>query len=129
MIKKSTNRHLGSNGENCSGSGKRNNTAPSGLNTKSAPTYQGRVGVKNEIVIGSKCRYWAADLFRQYGQPVPGWLRASFRNNQFRRKLLNDLLREANVGKAYCGQCQQSDGWDYYLHCLWHIVNEGMPCQ
>lgn len=128
MIKKSTNRHLGSSGENRSGSEKRNNTAVSGLNVKSAPTSQSRAGTKNEIVIGGKCRYWAADLFRQYGQPVPGWLRTSFKNNQFRRKLLNDVLEEANVGSGYCTQCQATDDWAYHLHCLWHIVNGGKSC-
>lgn len=95
---------------------------------KSGSTSQGKVKLKNEIVIGNQCRYWAADLFKQYGLPVPGWLRARFRINQRRRKMLNELLWEANVGHEYCGHCQASDRWDYHLHCLYHIVNGSSPC-
>jgi hypothetical protein len=96
---------------------------------KIGATSQRKVTSKNEIIIGNKCRYWAAYLFRQYGKPVPGWLRASFKINQRRRKLLNDLLKDANVGKTYCGKCQQSDDWDYHLHCLYHILNRGEQCK
>lgn len=128
MIKTRTNCHLESNGNNRSESNERNNTADNGIKAKSAPTYQGKVKLKNEIIIGNKCRYWAADLFKQYGLPVPGWLRARFKINQRRRKLLNDWLWEANLGKEYCSQCQQSDDWDYWLHRLYHLVNGSTPC-
>lgn len=110
-------------------SGERINSRVASPERKIGATSQRQVKSKNEIIIGSKCRYWAAYLLRQYEQPVPGWLRISFKINQRRRKLLNDWLKEANVGKAYCDQCQKSDDCFYYLHCLWHIVNGGSPCK
>ncbi len=58
---------------------------------KSGSTSQRRVKPKSKIIITKSQRYWAAYLFRQYGLPVPGWLRTSFKINQRRRKLLNDL--------------------------------------
>jgi len=125
MIKTTTNCHLESNDSNRYESKVRNNAAVNGLNAKAALTSQGNVKPKRQIIITKSQRYWAAYLFRQYGLPVPGWLRTSFKINQRRRKLLNDLLKEANLGKGYCGQCRQSDDWDYHLHSLWHRVNEG----
>jgi hypothetical protein len=129
MIKKSLNYHLESNDNNRSESNERNNTADNGIKAKSAPTSQGKVKSKNEIIIGNKCRYWAAYLLKQYDLSVPGWLRTSFKINQRRRKLLNYWLWEANVGKGYCAQCRQSDDWDYWLHRLYHIVNGSTPCK
>jgi hypothetical protein len=128
MVKTSTNSHLESNGENRSESKERNNTADNGLKAKSALTSHREVQPKKQIIITKKQRYCAADLFRQYGKPVPGWLRTSFRINQRRRKLLNYWLWEANVGKEYCGQCQSSDDLFCHLHCFWHCINGVPPC-
>lgn len=112
-----------SNTKNCAFNGKSVNGREELSEHNLAATFQRKVSSKNEIVIGNKCRQWAAYLFRQYDKPVPGWLRVRLIINQRRRKQLNDLLWEANVGKAYCGQCLKSDEWDYHLHCLWHLIN------
>ena len=95
---------------------------------ETASTSKRNVRRKNDIKITKTQRDWTAYLFRQYGIQVPGWLRTSFAINQRRRKLLNDIFRDANVDNGYCKQCVKQDDWSYHAHCVWHIVNEVSLC-
>ena len=128
IIKTAANYHLESNGKNRSEVDECNNGTETLLKPKSAPTSQIKVKSKRQIIITKQQRYWAANLFKQYGLPIPGWLRTTFIINQRRRKLLNDILWEANLGSDFCGHCQSSDDFSYHLHCLYHCVNGGLPC-
>lgn len=96
--------------------------------SKTAPTSQRTVRSKIKVSITKPQRDWVAYLFRQYDKPVPGWLRTSFVINQRRRKLLNDIFKEANVDGGYCGQCIYQDDWSYHTHCVWHVLNEIPIC-
>lgn|GEM_PF-1134698 len=67
-------------------------------------------------------------LFTQYGLDKPTWLRGKFLLNQFRRKCLNDNLREAQLDQTYCGKCTEMEDWSHLLHALWHQINGVVPC-
>jgi hypothetical protein len=121
--------HQESSTENRTLGDERINSRTALLERKIGTTSQRKVKSKSEIIITRQQRYWAADLFKQYDLPIPGWLRTRFIINQRRRKLLNDILWEANVGSEHCGQCDKSDDCFYNLHCLWHIVSGGSPCR
>lgn len=99
------------------------NTPPLALEPRIEPTLQRKVKPKSEIIITRVQLFWVTYLFKQYGLAKPHWLRRHFIINQRRRKLLNDVLYEANVGSDFCGQCTTTDDWSYHLHSLWHKCN------
>jgi hypothetical protein len=91
-------------------------------------TSQRKVSPKIEIKLGRKQFYETRWLFNQYGLKTPSWLRGKFLLNQYRRKCLNDNLREAQLDKAFCGHCQDKNDWSGLLHSLWHDINGGSSC-
>lgn len=91
-------------------------------------TFFRKVQIQSEISITSITLQETKWLFEQYGQEKPGWLRRKFTINQRRRKMLNDLMREAQLDKAYCCKCSCADDWAGMLHILWHQVNEVEKC-
>lgn len=91
-------------------------------------TSQRNVSPKIEITLGREQFNETRWLFKQYGQKTPSWLRGKFLLNQYRRKLLNDNLRDAQLDKAFCGQCHDKNDWSGMLHSLWHDINGGSSC-
>ena len=87
-----------------------------------------KVQIQNEINITSITLRETKWLFEQYGHTKPGWLRRKFTVNQRRRKMLNDIMREAQLDKVYCSKCSCADDWAGTLHILWHQLNEVEKC-
>lgn len=104
------------------------NTPLTALKPTSEPTLQLKVKPKSEIIITRAQLYWATYLFKQYGLAKPHWLRRQFIINQRRRKLLNDVLYEANVGSDFCEQYTSTCDWSHHLHSFWHTVNGVQLC-
>ncbi len=92
------------------------------------PASQREVSPKIEIKLGRKQLNETQWLFTQYGLKKPTWLRGKFLLNQYRRKCLNDNLREAQLDKAYCFKCTCADDWSSLLHSLWHEINKVDKC-
>ena len=91
-------------------------------------TSQRKVAPKTEITLGREQFKEARWLFNQYGLKTPSWLRGKFLLNQYRRKCLNDNLREAQLDKVFCGHCHDKNDWSGMLHSLWHDINGGSSC-
>ncbi len=106
----------------------RTNYAPSTQTQVLSTTSQRNVSPKIEITLGRKQFNETRWLFNQYGQKTPSWLRCKFLLNQYRRKCLNDNLREAQLDKAFCGHCHDKSDWSGLLHTLWHDINGGSSC-
>lgn len=94
------------------------------LNTTSQRKVESRI----EIKMSRKQLQETKWLFTQYDQNKPTWLRGKFLLNQYRRKSLNDTLREAQLDKAYCDKCRDYEDWAGLLHTLWHDINEEPLC-
>ncbi len=108
---------------------KRTNYAPDTQTAVLDPTLQRRVINKIEIKLSTEQFKWIRWLFMQYGQVKPGWLRRKFKLNQRRKKLLNDILREAQLDKVMCAQARGDEDWVCILHSVWHEVNGVELCR
>lgn len=102
------------------------NYAPCHQTPNSDTTLQRKASSKIELTITHKQLIAATWLFKQAGEPKPGWLRQKFFINQRRRKVLNVELVDAQLDRAYCGKPQNDLEWDGLLHELWHQIN-GVP--
>ncbi len=101
-------------------------------NTQSAilgTTSQCKVKTKIEICLCDEQHSGLRMLFSDYGLPVPTWLRKKFIVNQYRRKCLNDNLREAQLDKAFCGKWGGTNEWWDSLHSVWHDINGRPLCK
>ncbi len=107
---------------------KRINTALGTQKQVSSTTSQRKVSPKIEITLGRQQFKETRWLFNQYGLKTPSWLRGKFLLNQYRRKCLNDNLREAQLDKVFCGHCHDKNDWSGMLHSLWHDINGGSSC-
>lgn len=105
------------------------NYAPDTQTAVLDPTLQRRVTNKIEIKLSAEQFSWIRWLFIQYGQVKPGWLRRKFKLNQRRKKLLNDILREAQLDKVMCAQARGGEDWACILHSVWHEVNGVELCK
>lgn len=105
------------------------NYAPDTQTAVLYPTLQRKVINKIEIELSAEQFNWIRWLFMQYGQVKPGWLRRKFKLNQRRKKLLNDILREAQLDKVMCAQARGGKDWAYILHSVWHEVNGVELCK
>lgn len=94
----------------------------------SGETSQMRVSPKTEIILNQRQLKETRWLYNQYGQKTPSWLRGKFKLNQYRRKSLNDNLREAQLDKAFCGYYQDGNDWSGLLHTVWHQINKEPIC-
>lgn len=92
------------------------------------PTSQRKVKTQMQVTLGRRRFNFTRWLYKQYGLKSPTWLRSKFLLNQYRRKSLNDNLREAQLDKAFCGKCTNTDEWYDQLHSVWHDINEVQPC-
>jgi hypothetical protein len=117
---------LDQNPQECAG---RMNYAPSTQRPILAPTLQRRVKPRIVIKLGCKQFDYTRWLYKQYGLKTPGWLRRTFILNQYRRKSLNDNLREAQLDEVYCDKYAGTDEWCDQLHSVWHEINGGSSCK
>lgn len=93
------------------------------------PTSQRKVKNQMQVTLGRRRFNFTRWLYKQYGLKTPSWLRSKFLLNQYRRKSLNDNLREAQLDKVFCGKCTDTDEWYDQLHSVWHDINEVQPCK
>jgi len=119
------NSHLGSSPQN----GGRSYESPQYRNrpekSKKPSTSHRKVTRKKEISLSPEQYKEASWLFRQYEKTKPGWLRRRTVINQRRRKLLNDIWREAGLDGKWCWLLYGSDDWSGVAHSVWHQINGG----
>ena len=91
-------------------------------------TSQRKAPSKIEITITRQQLIEAKWLFNQAGKQKPNWLRQKFYINQRRRKCLNTELAEAQLDRAFCNRCHNTNEWYDLLHLLWHAINGSPSC-
>jgi len=122
------NLHLESWGAKMGNNAKRIIYAPDTQTPILDATSQRMVQPRMEIQLNRRQFNETRWLFTQYGLKAPSWLRSKFLLNQYRRKCLNDNLREAQLDRAFCGSCNCLDDWCGLLHLLWHDINGVEKC-
>ena len=120
--------HLESHGQNNQNGAERINYATDTQTPILDQTSQRKVKTQTHITLGRERFNYTRWLFTQYGLKKPTWLRGTFLLNQYRRKCLNDNLREAQLDKVFCGKCTGSTEWYDQLHSVWHDINGRASC-
>ena len=95
---------------------------------KTVPGQQRRVSSKNQIKLSTQQHNELTELLKGYSIQRPAWLYRRFAIKQRRRKLLNDVLREAGCGLDACNSFAPSDDWAYALHVVSHLINNEPLC-
>lgn len=105
------------------------NNAPDTKTAILVPTSLGKVKTKIEVCLCDEQYRSVRMLHKDYGLAMPTWLRKKFIINQYRRKYLNDPLREAQLDKVFCGKAGNTDDWWDSLHSVWHDINGSPSCK